>query len=166
MALNALVKLDELTYDMFFDGSSRPLFNGRCSSAFVITLHGKVITDGAERIGDFNDALIAEWKGLINGLKTACKLGIKHLRVCGDCKSVIACMTNRRTQQHETMYPKMLAKSIKLRQDVRILYTIACAYAIQFKTLEFFLINRKSNSYCDRLARRVGGEEELPLPDN
>jgi ribonuclease HI len=125
---------DEAT--LHFDGGSRGN-PGPAGYGFVI-----VRSDG-ERMDAAGDAIgiatnnVAEYRGLIEGLRRALELGIRQLTVQGDSKLVI----------------EQMKGAWKVRAEgLRALHGEARELARRFTSIRFVHVARAGNSEADRLA--------------
>ncbi|BAY90768.1 MULTISPECIES: ribonuclease HI family protein [unclassified Tolypothrix] len=79
--------MDQETAIIHFDGGAVPN-PGKAAAAAIIQWQGQTHTF-SEFLGDRITNSVAEYNGLLLGLKEAKKLGIEQIKICGDSRLVI-----------------------------------------------------------------------------
>lgn len=123
-------------YEMYFDGCSKgnPGLSGAGS---VIYKNGDEIWANSYFVSDDSTNNVAEYFGLIRGLKRAIKMKIKNIIVKGDSQLIIKQMTGQYQVRSESMIE---------------LYNIAKELEMQFETISYLHVYRKYNKRADQLS--------------
>ncbi len=121
---------------LYCDGSAVPN-PGHAAGAYVLYQNGKVLDGAGIYLGDGITNNVAEYAGLIAGLRAAAARGIKALEVRMDSQLVIEQVRGRWKVKQSTLRPYCTAAVELLRQ-------------FQWRTLTF--TPRDENSVADRLA--------------
>jgi ribonuclease HI len=123
-------------YEMYFDGCSKGN-PGLSGAGAVIYKNGEEIWSNSYFVSDSATNNVAEYFGLIRGLKRAIKMNIRHLIVKGDSQLIIKQMTGQYQVKSESM--------IKL-------YNIAKELETQFENISYEHVYRKFNKRADQLS--------------
>jgi ribonuclease HI len=123
-------------YEMYFDGCSKGN-PGLSGAGAVIYKNGEEIWSNSYFVSDSATNNVAEYFGLIRGLKRAIKMNIRHLIVKGDSQLIIKQMTGQYQVKSESM--------IKL-------YNIAKELETQFENISYEHVYRKYNKRADQLS--------------
>ena len=91
---------------------------------------------------------MAEYEGLLAGLRAAAGLGVRRLLVQGDSQLVV----NQGSKEYQCAYPQMAAYVAEVRRMER-----------HFDELELRHIPRKTNTEADKLSRLASSRAPLPL---
>ena len=126
-------------HELFFDGAARSN-PGPASYGYVVKdVGGRTVAEGADYIGETTNN-VAEYMGLIYGLKAALKIGVSELAVYGDSLLVI--------NQMKGVYGVGAPHLVPLWEEARRL-------ASRFERIVFQHIPREQNAEADTLAARV-----------
>jgi len=139
---------------LHFDGSCWPSNpDGWTAGGFVLTLPDGRKVEGGEvlrRPGEKGTNNIAEFFGLILGLKSALAAGVSRLHVYGDSQLAVFIMTGKwRAHKHH----------------LRSLRDEALALVRQFQSVQFHWIRRAANEDADGMAMRAIQLERGQDPD-
>ena len=139
------------TPQLYFDGCSKGN-PGRAGAGTVIyknkhdqTVTGELYTH-SEFVGEKETNNVAEYTGLIIGLKGAIKLNIKNLDIYGDSLLVIRQMKG----EYQVKSPSLLK-----------LYQAAKVFETQFDTITYHHVYRKDNKKADALANDALANDAL-----
>ena len=130
--------MNHMTYTIHFDGSSKPN-PGEMTSAYVIKDDEENIVCSETINGGMGTSNQAEYIGLYNGVKKACELGCKHIKIFGDSQIVIYQISGK----YKCKKPKLQYYRDKIKD---LLLT-------KFYTWEVFHVMRKFNKEADKLTR-------------
>ena len=123
---------------LFFDGGARPNPGlGGCGWHLVDNVRSGEITRGGASLGHGTTNNMAEYSGLINGLKVAYREGIRRLHVKGDSELVIRQMTGEYRVSSELLTPY---------------HRSAMSWVQNFQSVTFQHIGRSENYIADGLA--------------
>lgn len=123
-------------YEMYFDGCSKGN-PGLSGAGAVIYKNGEEIWSNSYFVSDSATNNVAEYFGLIRGLKRALKMNIRHLIVKGDSQLIIKQMTGQYQVKSESMIE---------------LYNIAKELETQFENISYEHVYRKFNKRADQLS--------------
>ena len=123
-------------YEMNFDGCSKGN-PGLSGAGAVIYKNGEEIWSNSYFVSDSATNNVAEYFGLIRGLKRAIKMNICHLIVKGDSQLIIKQMTG----QYQV-------KSVSMIE----LYGIAKKMEEEFENISYEHVYRKYNKRADQLS--------------
>jgi ribonuclease HI len=123
-------------YEMYFDGCSKGN-PGLSGAGAVIYKNGEEIWSNSYFVSDSATNNVAEYFGLIRGLKRAIKMNIRHLIVKGDSQLIIKQMTGQYQVKSESMIE---------------LYNIAKELETQFENISYEHVYRKYNKRADQLS--------------
>lgn len=123
-------------YEMYFDGCSKgnPGLSGAGS---VIYKNGEEIWANSYFVSDSATNNVAEYFGLIRGLKRALKMNIRSLIIKGDSQLIIKQMKGEYQVKSECMIE---------------LYNIAKELETQFENISYEHVYRKYNKRADQLS--------------
>lgn len=123
-------------YEMYFDGCSKgnPGLSGAGS---VIYKNGEEIWSNSYFVSNSATNNVAEYFGLIRGLKCAIKMNISSLIVKGDSQLIIKQMKGEYQVKSESMIE---------------LYNIAKEFETQFENISYEHVYRKFNKRADYLS--------------
>ena len=124
------------TYELYFDGCSKGN-PGKAGAGAVIYKNNMEIFSISIFVGEKETNNVAEYNGLIIGLKEAVKLAIKNLEVKGDSQLVIKQMKG----EYQVKAPAL----VKLFQAAKQL-------AGQFTEITFTHVYRNDNKRADQLS--------------
>ena len=136
------------TYSLYFDGCSKGN-PGKAGAGAVIYKNNMEIFSISIFVGEKETNNVAEYSGLIIGLKEAVKLTIKNLEVKGDSQLVI--------RQMKGEYKVNAPSLIKLFQEAK-------TFQKQFDKITFTHVYRTENKRADELANR-GCPPATPIPN-
>jgi ribonuclease HI len=123
-------------YEMYFDGCSEGN-PGLSSAGAVIYKNGEEIWSNSYFVSNNSTNNVAEYFGLIRGLKRAIKMNIRSLIIKGDSQLIIKQMKGEYQVKSESMIE---------------LYNIAKEFESQFKNISYEHIYRKYNKRADQLS--------------
>lgn len=123
-------------YEMYFDGCSKGN-PGSSGAGAVIYKNGEEIWSNSYFVGENATNNVAEYFGLIRGLKRAIKMNIHHLSVKGDSQLIIKQMTGQYQVKSESMVE---------------LYNIAKELETRFENISYEHVYRKYNKRADQLS--------------
>lgn len=123
-------------YEMYFDGCSKGN-PGLSGAGAVIYKNGEEIWSNSYFVSDSATNNVAEYFGLIRGLKRALKMNIRSLIVKGDSQLIIKQMKGEYQVKSESMIE---------------LYNIAKEFESQFKNISYEHVYRKYNKRADQLS--------------
>jgi len=123
-------------YEMYFDGCSKGN-PGLSGAGALIYKNGEEIWSNSYFVSDSATNNVAEYFGLIRGLKRAIKMNIRHLIVKGDSQLIIKQMTGQYQVKSESMIE---------------LYNIAKELETQFENISYEHVYRKYNKRADQLS--------------
>ena len=123
-------------YEMYFDGCSKGN-PGSSGAGAVIYKNGEEIWSNSYFVGENATNNVAEYFGLIRGLKRAIKMNIHHLLVKGDSQLIIKQMTGQYQVKSESMVE---------------LYNIAKELETRFENISYEHVYRKYNKRADQLS--------------
>ncbi|NBO25032.1 MAG: reverse transcriptase-like protein, partial [Chlamydiae bacterium] len=126
---------EELSATLHFDGGAVPN-PGNAGCGFVVCLDGGKCHKGGKFIGRATNN-IAEYTGLLEGLKLAQTLGVTSLKVFGDSKLVI----NQMKGEWAVKQPEIAIIKNKCDEESK-----------KFKTISFTHVLREYNKDADQLA--------------
>jgi ribonuclease HI len=126
------------TYELYFDGCSKGN-PGKAGAGAVIYKNNMEIFSISIFVGEKETNNVAEYSGLVIGLKEAVKLAIKNLEVKGDSQLVIRQMKG----EYKVNAPSLL----KLFQEAK-------TFQKQFDKITFTHVYRSENKRADELANR------------
>ena len=135
----------ELEYKLQFDGCSKSN-PGVAGAGAVIYKYNKEISTKIQFVGNNSTNNMAEYTGLLIGIKEAIKLGIKELSVEGDSLLVINQMTG--------IYKVKSENLIEIHNEVKELTK-------QFDFISFTHIYRTNNKRADELSNIAISNEYL-----
>ena len=135
----------ELEYKLQFDGCSKSN-PGIAGAGAVIYKYNKEISTKIQFVGNNSTNNMAEYTGLLIGIKEAIKLGIKELSVEGDSLLVINQMTG--------IYKVKSENLIEIHNEVKELIK-------QFDFISFTHIYRTNNKRADELSNIAISNEYL-----
>lgn len=124
------------TYEMYFDGCSKGN-PGLSGAGAVIYKNGEEIWASSYFVSDSATNNVAEYFGLIRGLKRAVKMNIRSIIVKGDSLLIIKQMKGEYQVKSESMIE---------------LYEIAKEFESQFDTVNYNHVYRKYNKRADHLS--------------
>lgn len=127
---------EENRFTLFFDGCSKGN-PGRGGSGAVLYEKDIGVWSASAYVGDRVTNNVAEYHGLILGLKEARDRGIKHVTVRGDSMLVVQQMRGEYTVRSANLRPS---------------YNEAKALAAQFDTISFHHVYRDQNKRADALS--------------
>lgn len=127
---------DEDIYEMYFDGCSKgnPGLSGAGS---VIYKNGEEMWANSYFVSNNSTNNVAEYFGLIRGLKRAIKMNINSLIIKGDSQLIIKQMKGEYQVKSESMIE---------------LYNIAKELETQFENVSYEHVYRKYNKRADQLS--------------
>jgi probable phosphoglycerate mutase len=128
--------IQEDIYEMYFDGCSKGN-PGLSGAGAVIYKNGQEIWSNSYFVSDNSTNNIAEYFGLIRGLKRAIKMKITHLIVKGDSQLIIK---------------QMLGEYQVKSQNMSEMYEIAKKMEEQFESITYEHVYRKYNKRADQLS--------------
>ena len=123
-------------YEMYFDGCSKGN-PGLSGAGAVIYKNGEEIWSNSYFVSDSATNNVAEYFGLIRGLKRAIKMNIRHLIVKGDSQLIIKQMTGQYQVKSESMIE---------------LYEISKKMEEEFENISYEHVYRKYNKRADYLS--------------
>jgi ribonuclease HI len=123
-------------YELYFDGCSKGN-PGLAGAGAVIYKNKTEMIALSEFVGEYKTNNVAEYNGLIIGLKAAINLHIKHLSVKGDSLLVIKQMKG----EYKVNSPSIL-----------VLHKEATQLKRQFNKITFEHVYRKDNKRADELS--------------
>jgi ribonuclease HI len=123
-------------YEMYFDGCSKGN-PGLSGAGAVIYKNEEEIWANSYFVSDSATNNVAEYFGLIRGLKRAIKMNISSLIVKGDSQLIIKQMTGQYQVKSESMIE---------------LYNIAKELETQFENISYEHVYRKFNKRADQLS--------------
>jgi ribonuclease HI len=123
-------------YEMYFDGCSKGN-PGLSGAGAVIYKNGEEIWSNSYFVSDIATNNVAEYFGLIRGLKHAIKMNIRSLIVKGDSQLIIKQMKGEYQVKSESMIE---------------LYNITKEFESQFKNISYEHVYRKYNKRADQLS--------------
>jgi ribonuclease HI len=123
-------------YEMYFDGCSKGN-PGLSGAGAVIYKNGEEIWSNSYFVSDSATNNVAEYFGLIRGLKRSIKMNIRCLIVKGDSQLIIKQMKGQYQVKSENMIE---------------LYEIAKKMEEQFENISYEHIYRKYNKRADQLS--------------
>jgi ribonuclease HI len=123
-------------YEMYFDGCSKGN-PGLSGAGAVIYKNGEEIWSNSYFVSDSATNNVAEYFGLIRGLKRAIKMNISSLIVKGDSQLIIKQMKGQYQVKSESMIE---------------LYNIAKELETQFENISYEHVYRKYNKRADQLS--------------
>jgi ribonuclease HI len=123
-------------YELYFDGCSKGN-PGLAGAGAVIYKNKTEMIALSEFVGEYKTNNVAEYTGLIIGLKAAINLHIKHLSVKGDSLLVIKQMKG----EYKVNSPSIL-----------VLHKEATQLKRQFNKITFEHVYRKDNKRADELS--------------
>lgn len=123
-------------YEMYFDGCSKGN-PGLSGAGAVIYKNGEEIWSNSYFVSDSATNNVAEYFGLIRGLKRAIKMNIRHLIVKGDSQLIIKQMTGQYQVKSESMIE---------------LYEISKKMEEEFENISYEHVYRKYNKRADQLS--------------
>jgi ribonuclease HI len=123
-------------YEMYFDGCSKGN-PGLSGAGAVIYKNGEEIWSNSYFVSDSTTNNVAEYFGLIRGLKRAIKMNIRHLIVKGDSQLIIKQMIGQYQVKSESMIE---------------LYKIAKKMEEEFENISYEHVYRKYNKRADQLS--------------
>ena len=126
------------TYSLYFDGCSKGN-PGKAGAGAVIYKNNMEIFSISIFVGEKETNNVAEYTGLVIGLKEAVKLAIKNVEVKGDSQLVIRQMKG----EYKVNAPSLL----KLFQEAKTLQK-------QFDKITFTHVYRTENKRADELANK------------
>lgn len=130
------IYVSEDIYEMYFDGCSKGN-PGLAGAGAVIYKNGIEIWANSYFVDDMATNNVAEYFGLIRGLKRAIKMNIDVLIVKGDSQLIIKQMTGQYQVKSESMIE---------------LYNIAKEFEKQFENIIYSHVYRKCNKRADQLS--------------
>lgn len=135
------------TYKLYFDGCSKGN-PGKAGAGAVIYKNNMEVFSISIFVGEKETNNVAEYNGLLIGLKEAIKLNIKELEVNGDSQLVIKQMKG----EYEVRAPAL----VKLYTEAKILKKY-------FNKITFNHVYRKDNKRADELSNQgLGGHPHTP----
>jgi ribonuclease HI len=130
--------MNNITYTIHFDGSSKPN-PGIMTSAYIISDDdNKLVTSETIQGGDGTSNL-AEYIGLFEGLTDALKIGCKHIKVFGDSELII----NQVLGKFKCKKPTLKVYRNKIQELLK-----------QFYTYELSHVSRNLNKEADAMCRK------------
>jgi ribonuclease HI len=126
-------------YLIYFDGGARNNPGPAGYGVVVAEPQGSPILMRGRYIGNATNN-VAEYQGLIEGLKLALELKLEHVLVRGDSQLVINQMAGSWKIRHENMKP---------------LHQQASELARKFKSIRFEHVYREQNGLADKLYNRA-----------
>lgn len=126
------------TYSLYFDGCSKGN-PGKAGAGAVIYKNNMEIFSISIFVGEKETNNVAEYSGLVIGLKEAVKLTIKNLEVKGDSQLVI--------KQMKGEYQVKASSLLKLFQEAKTLQK-------QFDKITFTHVYRTENKRADELSNK------------
>lgn len=123
-------------YEMYFDGCSKGN-PGLAGAGAVIYKNGEEIWANSYFVSDNSTNNVAEYFGLIRGLKRAIKMNIKNIIIKGDSLLIIKQMTGQYQVKSESMIE---------------LYNIAKEFEKHFDNISYTHVYRKYNKRADYLS--------------
>jgi ribonuclease HI len=123
-------------YEMYFDGCSKGN-PGLSGAGAVIYKNGEEIWSNSYFVSDSATNNVAEYFGLIRGLKRAIKMNIRSLIVKGDSQLIIKQMTGQYQVKSESMIE---------------LYEISKKMEEEFENISYEHVYRKYNKRADQLS--------------
>ena len=123
-------------YEMYFDGCSKGN-PGLSGAGAVIYKNGEEIWSNSYFVSDSATNNVAEYFGLIRGLKRAIKMNIRHLIVKGDSQLIIKQMKGEYQVKSESMIE---------------LYEISKKMEEEFENISYEHVYRKYNKRADQLS--------------
>lgn len=123
-------------YEMYFDGCSKGN-PGLSGAGAVIYKNGEEIWANSYFVSDSATNNVAEYFGLIRGLKRAIKMNIHSLKIKGDSQLIIKQMTGQYQVKSESMIE---------------LYEIAKKMEEEFENISYEHVYRKYNKRADQLS--------------
>lgn len=136
-------------YRLFTDGGARGNPGPAGIGVVLESAGGEVIEEVARGIGRATNN-VAEYEGLIEGLRVALRHGVPDLAVFMDSTLVIQQMRGVFKVKHPGLKP---------------LHATARKLATQFASISFQAIGRESNRHADRLSNRGMDEWEAQNSD-
>lgn len=129
-------------YTLYFDGACLPVNPGGTATygCVIKDPNGKVIAWDCGIASEEGTNNIAEYFGLIQGLKKALELGIRKIIVKGDSQLAI----NQMLGVYSVRSPNIIP-----------LYKEACKLASQFEKIKFVWIPRSQNKLADELSKNA-----------
>lgn len=127
-----------MEYSLYTDGGSRGN-PGPAACAFFLMNGDQVVDFGGEFLGEVTNN-VAEYRGLIYGLKKAIKLKVKDLKVRMDSELVIKQIKGEYKISNNDM--KKLSSEVKKLSE-------------EFSSIEFEHVRREENKNADRLVNQI-----------
>jgi ribonuclease H / adenosylcobalamin/alpha-ribazole phosphatase len=128
--------VEEDIYEMYFDGCSKGN-PGLSGAGAVIYKNGQEIWSNSYFVSDNSTNNVAEYFGLIKGLKRAIKMNITRLIVKGDSQLIIK---------------QMLGEYQVKSQNMVEMYEIAKKMEEKFESITYHHVYRKYNKRADQLS--------------
>lgn len=123
------------TYKLYYDGASKSN-PGVSAGAYILYKDDKILFQGAKYLPKATNN-IAEYTGILYGLKKAVQLGIKDLKVYGDSMLVT----------------KQLNLEYKVKNEILKEYHAQCLVLMaEFDTISISHVYRDKNTVADALA--------------
>jgi ribonuclease HI len=129
--------MNNITYTIHFDGSSRPN-PGMMTAGYVIQDDDKKVITSASVSGGEGTSNEAEYIGLLSGILKALELGLKHVQIFGDSQLII----NQVLGKFKCKKPRL----IQYRDEIQALLK-------KFYTYELAQVPRNQNKQADKLTR-------------
>jgi ribonuclease HI len=131
--------LEEGVWSLYFDGASRGNPGPAGAGVVLVDPHGEVATRNLEYLGQSTNN-VAEYRGLLLGLKMAQNLGIKKIRVYSDSELIVRQING----SYRVKKPHLLALWQEARRELQ-----------HFEAFEIAHVPRELNYQADRLANRA-----------
>jgi ribonuclease HI len=131
--------------DLFFDGASKGN-PGRSGAGAVLYENGVEVHAESVFVGEKETNNVAEYTGLLTGLRAALKLGKTRVNVKGDSDLII--------KQMNGAYKVKSPNLIELHKEAKLL-------ASKFETITFTHVYRNLNSRADELANKSLSETPI-----
>ncbi len=138
--------LEEGVWSLYCDGASRGNPGPAGAGVVLVDPYGVVAVRNLEYLGQATNN-VAEYRGLLLGLKMAQNLGIKKLRVYSDSELLVRQLTGA----YRVKKPHLLALWQEARRELE-----------KFKTHEILHVPRELNYQADRLANQAIDQKTPP----
>ena len=131
--------LEEGVWSLYFDGASRGNPGPAGAGVVLVDPYGEVAVRNLEYLGQTTNN-VAEYRGLLLGLKMAQNLGIKKLQVFSDSELLVRQLNG----SYRVKKPHLLTLWQQAQRELQ-----------QFETVEITHVPRELNYQADRLANQA-----------
>lgn len=138
--------LEEGVWTIYCDGASRGNPGPAGAGVVMLDPYGEVAVRNLEYLGQTTNN-VAEYRGLLLGLKMARNLGVKKIRVCSDSELLVRQING----SYRVKKPHLLALWQEAKQELQ-----------KFETYEVTHVPRELNYQADRLANQAIDQRPPP----